>query len=59
MNLKKANTFFKKQKFNKAIKIYKKYISKHISSQLHIQRVRKIVHNLKLDMLYLISYVKA
>lgn len=30
-----------------------------ISSKSHISRVRKIVHNLKLDMLYLISYVKA
>lgn len=30
-----------------------------ISSKSHIPRVIKIVHNMKLDMLYLISYVKA
>ena len=33
MNIKKANNLFKQLKFNKAIKIYKKYISKNISSQ--------------------------
>lgn len=50
MNIKKANKLFKQQKFNKAIKIYKKYISKNISSQekcINLNQIGLCCFNLK------------
>ena len=51
MNIKKkADKFFKQQKFNKAIKIYKKYVSKNISSRekcINLNQIGLCYFNLK------------